>query len=379
MSNNNLESQNIESQNLETQEFKLNLGPQHPSTHGVYQAVLTLDGEYITEAENVIGYLHRGIEKMAESRTYTQIIPYTSRLDYLAAMLNNIGYVQAVEKLMGVEVPERAEYIRIIMGELQRIASHLVMVASMALDFNGFTPWMYAFTDRERNLDLFEMAGGSRLTTSYMRVGGVVRDLPDEFMQALTKLLKELPGRIKDFDDLVSGNEIFIGRTKNICPIDSATALDYGFTGPNLRASGVKFDLRKAIPDSFYSRFDFEVPVLQNGDCFDRYYIRMLEIYQSLRIVEQAVQAIPEGPVMAKLPKVIKPPKGEVLHQIEGAKGILGYYLVSDGSTKPSRFHIHAPSYVNIGVIPEASKGITIQDFVSFLASLDIVLGEIDR
>ncbi len=364
---------------FETQEFKLNLGPQHPSTHGVYQAVLTINGEYVSEAENVIGYLHRGIEKMCESRTYTKIIPYTSRLDYLASMLNNHGYVGAVEKLMGVEVPERAEYIRVIMCELQRIASHLVMVASMALDFNAFTAWMYAFADRERILDLFEMACGSRLTVSYMRIGGLSRDLPEEFMPALKKLLKELPGRIKDFDNLVSGNEIFTGRSKNICPIDAKKAIDYGFTGPNLRASGVQFDLRKASPYSIYDRFDFEIPVLHNGDCFDRYYIRMLEMYQSLRILEQAVESIPEGPVMAKVPKVIKPPKGEIYHQIEGSKGLLGYYIISDGSTKPSRVHIHGPSFVNIGVIPEIARGITIQDFVSLLASLDIVLGEIDR
>lgn len=364
---------------IETQHFKLNLGPQHPSTHGVYQAILTMDGEYIVNAENVIGYLHRGIEKLSEIRTYSQIMPYTSRLDYLASMLNNAGYVQAVEKLAGIEVPERAEYIRIIMSELQRIASHLVMVASMALDFNGFTAWMYAFTDRERILDLFEMACGLRLTTNYMRIGGVALDLPDEFMPALKKLLRELPGRIKDFDELISGNEIFIGRSKNICPIDAGKALDYGLTGPNLRASGVGFDLRKNSPGSFYSRFDFEVPVMKNGDCFDRYYIRMLEMYQSLRIIEQAMDSIPEGPVMAKVPKIIKPPKGEVYHQIEGSKGIIGYYIVSDGSAHPYRFHIHGPSFVNIGVIPEMSKGITIQNFVSLLASLDIVLGEIDR
>ena len=362
-----------------TQHFKLNFGPQHPSTHGVYQAILTMDGEYIVNAENVIGYLHRGIEKLSESRTYTQIIPYTSRLDYLASMLNNVGYVQTVEKLMDVQVPERAEYIRIIMSELQRIASHLVMVASMALDFNGFSAWMYAFTDREKILDLFEMACGSRLTVSYMRIGGVAHDLPEEFMPALKRLLKELPGRIKDFDDLITGNEIFIGRTKNICPINAAKALDYGFTGPNLRSSGIKFDLRKNSPGSLYNRFDFEVPVLKNGDCFDRYYIRMLEMHQSLRIIEQAVEGIPEGPVMAKVPKIIKPPKSEVFHQIEGSKGILGYYIVSDGNTNPYRFHIHGPSFVNIGVIPEMAKGITIQNFISLLASLDIVLGEIDR
>lgn len=364
---------------FETQEFKLNLGPQHPSTHGVYQAILTMDGEYIVKAENVIGYLHRGIEKLCESRTYTQIIPYTSRLDYLASMLNNLGYVQTVEKLMEIEIPERAEHIRVIMSELQRIASHQVMVASMALDFNAFTAWMYAFADREKIMDMFEMTCGQRLNVNYMRIGGVWRDLPDEFFPALNIFLKELPGRLDQFNNLVAGNEIFIGRSKNICRIDSEQAMDYGLTGPNLRASGVKFDLRKATPYSIYDRFDFDIPVLENGDCFDRFRIRMLEIDQSIRIIGQSVAAIQEGPVIAKVPKLIKPPKGEVYHQIEGAKGILGYYIESDGTAKPARLHIHGPSFVNIGIIPEIAKGITIQDFVSLLASFDIVLGEIDR
>lgn len=369
----------LNNENVKTEEITINLGPQHPSTHGVYRAVLKIDGEHIISAENVIGYLHRGIEKIAESRTYTQFTPYTSRLDYLAGMLNNVGYVQTVEKLMGVEIPERAEYLRVIMSELQRIASHLVMVSSMALDLNGFTAWMYAFTDREKILDLFEMVCGARLTTNYMRIGGVADDLPEEFIPRLKGLLKELPGRLKLFDDLVTGNEIFLARTRGIGAVSADMAVDYGFTGANLRASGVNFDLRKAVPYSIYDRFDFDVPVLKNGDSFDRYLIRMLEIRQSLRIIEQAVEALPDGPVMAKVPKVIKPPKGEVYHQIEGAKGLLGFYIVSDGGMKPYRLHIHAPSFVTIGIIPELAKGMTIQDFISFFASLDIVLGEIDR
>lgn len=366
-------------ENLVTQEFSLNLGPQHPSTHGLYRAVVTLDGEHIVNAENVVGYLHRGMEKLAETRTYKQFIPYTARLDYLAALLNNLGYVQTVEKLMGVEVPERAEYIRVIISELQRIASHQVMVASMALDLNGFTAWMYAFADREKILDLFEMVCGSRLTANYMCIGGVDDDLPPEFVPALKELLKELPGRLDDFDALVTGNEIFLGRTKGIGPISADTALEYGFTGPNLRASGVDFDLRKVRPYGIYDRFKFEVPVLKNGDCFDRYMVRMLEMRQSLRIIEQALEAMPEGPIVAKVPKVIKPPVGEVYHQIEGSKGLLGYHIVSDGGLMPSRLHIHGPSFVNVGIVPGIAKDISIQDFVSILASLDIVLGEIDR
>lgn len=364
---------------VKTEEITINLGPQHPSTHGVYRAVLKLDGEHIVSAENVIGYLHRGIEKLAETRTYTQFIPYTARLDYLAALLNNLGYVQSVEKLMEVEVPERADYLRVILTELQRIASHYVMVSSMALDLNGFTAWMYVFTDREKILDLFEMVCGARLTANYIRIGGVAADIPEEFIPKLKELLKELPERLNMLDELLTGNEIFLARTKNIGVVSQEEAIEYGFTGPNLRASGVNVDLRKAAPYSVYKNFDFEVPILKNGDSFDRYQIRILEIRQSLKIIEQAIDSLPEGPIKAKVPKLIKPQKGEIYHQIEGAKGLLGFYIVSDGSTKPYRLHIHAPSFVTIGIIPALAKGMTIQDFITFLASLDIVLGEIDR
>lgn len=369
----------INSENIRTQEFILNMGPQHPSTHGVYRAILTIDGEYISNVENVIGYLHRGMEKIAETRTYTQFIPYTDRMDYVSSMQNNLGYVQTVEKLMGLEIPERAEYIRVILCELQRIASHIVMVSSLALDLSGFSAWMYAFTDREKILDLLEMVSGARLTCNFMRIGGIADDLPEEFIPAVKELLKYLPPRLDMFDDLVTGNEIFIDRTKNVGKISSEKALEFGFTGPNLRASGVKFDLRKIKPYGIYDRFDFEVPVLENGDTFDRYNLRMLEMRQSLRIIEQALEGLPEGPINAKVPKVIKPPKGEVYHQIEGSKGILGYHIVSDGTTKPYRLHVHTPSFVNVGIIPEIGKGLIIQDFVVVLASIDIVLGEIDR
>lgn len=364
---------------FETEEYKINLGPQHPSTHGVFHAILTLNGEKIVQCENVVGYLHRGIEKIAETKTYKQFIPYTSRLDYLAALLNNWGYVMTVEKLMNIEVPERAEYIRVITGELQRIASHLVMLSSMVIDLNAVTAWMYAFTAREGILDLLEMVSGSRLTVNYFSIGGVDEDLPEEFLPKLKQVFGELQDRLGDFDMLVSGNEIFKGRTKDIGVISGEAALEYGITGPNLRASGVDYDLRKIAPYSVYDRFDFEVPVLKNGDTFDRYYIRILEIYQSMRIIEQAAEALPEGPIKAKVPKVIKPPVGEVYMQFEGAKGILGFYLVSDGSTKPYRLHLHAPSFVNIGILPELAKGLTVQDFIATLASVDIVLGEIDR
>jgi NADH-quinone oxidoreductase subunit D len=280
---------------------------------------------------------------------------------------------------MGIEVPERAEYIRIILGELQRIASHLVMISSMVIDLNAVTGWMYAFTAREGILNLLEMVTGSRLTISYFTVGGVTEDLPEEFVPAVRKVFGELQDRLGDFDTLITGNEIFQGRTKGIGIISPEQAVEYGLTGPNLRASGVNFDLRKKAAYGIYDRFDFDVPVLKNGDSFDRYYIHLLEIYQSIRIVEQALDTIPEGPVSAKVPKVIKPQKGESYCQIEGAKGLLGYYLVSDGGTNPYRLHVHGPSFVNIGIIPEISKGITVQDFIAALASLDFVLGEIDR
>lgn len=364
---------------VRTQEIKLNMGPQHPSTHGVYRAVLTLDGEYVVDVENVVGYLHRGMEKIAENRTYTQFIPYTDRMDYLAAMLNNWGYVSTVEKLMDIEVPERAEYIRVIMGELQRIASHLVFVGSLAIDLASSTGWAYTFRDRERILDLFEMVCGSRLTTNYYRIGGLAADLPNEFIPVLEQFLKDLPACFEEYDGLLTGNEIFQARLKGVGIIDLDTAINYGFTGPNLRASGLAFDLRKAKPYSVYDRFEFDIPTGKQGDCFDRYMVRMNEMRQSARIIQQALEGLPDGPVMAKVPKVIKPPRGEVYHQIEGAKGLLGFYLVSDGSKNPYRLHIHGPSFVNLGAFPEMAKGGNVQDAVATLASIDPVLGEVDR
>lgn len=364
---------------LRTEELTLNLGPQHPSTHGVYRAVLVLDGEYVQNMENVVGYLHRGMEKLAEARTYPQFLPYTDRLDYAAAMLNELGYVQAVEKLMGVEVPERAEYIRIIMAELQRIASHLVMIGSFALDLGGYTPWMYCFRDREKILDLFEMVAGSRMTPGYMRIGGVADDLNPEFLPELIKFMESMPASIEEYNNIVTGNEIFVARTKGVGILTADMALAYGVTGPNLRAAGVDYDLRKAAPYGIYEKFDFDIPVFQNGDSFERFVIRIEEMKQSLRILEQAVENLPEGPVQAKIPRVIRPPKGEVYHQIEGSKGSLGYYVVSDGSNKPYRVHIHGPSFVNLGALPEMCKGLMVQDVISTIASIDFILGEVDR
>lgn len=366
-------------ENLHTEEMTLNFGPQHPSTHGVYQAIFTLDGEHIVNVENVIGYLHRGMEKLAESRTYTQFIPYTDRLDYLSGMLNELGYVQAVEKLMGIKAPERAEYLRIIMAELQRIASHQVFLGSMALDLNGHTPWMYLFRDREKILDLFEMVCGSRMTTNYMRIGGVSYDLPKEFIPNLRNFLADMDKNFVEYERIITGNEIFLARTKGVGIINGERALAYGLTGPNLRASGINLDLRRDAPYGIYQRFKFKVIVGNSGDCYERWLMRIGEMEESVKIIKQALEQIQEGPVLAKVPRLIKPPQGDIYHQIEGSKGSLGYYLVSDGSDKPYRLHIHGPSFVNLGAFPEMASGSTIQDAVAILASLDPVLGEVDR
>lgn len=365
--------------NFETQEYKINLGPQHPSTHGVFRAVLTLNGEHIVKCENHIGYLHRGIEKLGEDRTYAQFAALTPRLDYLAGALNNWGYVIAVEKLMGIEVPERAEYLRVIVGELQRIASHLVCISSTSIDLNATTAWMYGFTAREYVLDLIEMVTGSRMTPNYYTIGGVMDDLPEGFAEALKNNLYEVKDRLNDIESMVLGNEIFQSRTKGVGVITQEKALEYSITGPNIRTSGIPFDLRKVAPYSVYEKFDFEVPVLKNGDSYDRFTIRVAEIRESIKIIEQAMASLPEGPITAKVPRIIKPPVGEAYGQIESAKGILGYYIVSDGSTKPYRIHVHSPSFVNIGIFPEIAVGQTVQDFIATLASFDICLGEIDR
>ena len=366
---------------LKTEQFTLNMGPQHPATHGVFRLILHLDGETVVKAEPVVGYLHRGIEKLAETRTYTQVIPYTDRLDYLASMLNNLGYVQAVEKLMGIEVPERAEYIRVIVSEMSRLASHLLGTGAYVLDLGGFTGFLYTFRERERLMDILEMVSGSRMTFNFMRIGGVAADFPDEFYPAIEKFLQDFPACIEEYDGLITGNEIFQARTKGVGVLPAETAIKYSFSGPTLRASGVNYDLRKSRPYSIYDRFDFDVPVGQNGDCFDRYYCRILEMRQSQRIIEQALKQLkelPPGPVVAKVPKVIKPPKGDAYHEIEGAKGILGFYVVSDGSTNPYRVHFRRPSFINLALIDEMCRGWKVADVVAILGSIDIVLGEVD-
>ncbi len=363
---------------LRTEEIQINIGPQHPSTHGVFRMLANLDGEVVTKLESKVGYLHRGMEKLAESRTYPQFIPYTDRLDYLAAIAANIGYVQTVEKLMGVEVPERAEYLRVIFFELQRIASHLIAAGTNSSDLGGMTPFLYAMADRERILDMFEMTIGGRLTVNLPRIGGIIEP-PEEFWPALKKFIDDLPGMIDEFNGIITGNEIFQARTKGVGILSKELAEGLSITGPVLRASGAKWDVRKNAPYSIYDRFDFEVPTGENGDCFDRFYVRIREMEESGKIIRQAMKDIPEGPTFAKVAKVVKPPAGEIFHRVEGVRGEIAYYLVSDGSTKPYRLRLRGGSFINIQMLHHVVPGWKFADLIAILASLDIVLPECDR
>jgi len=361
-----------------TEELLLNMGPQHPSMHGLFRMVVNLEGETVTKIDPKIGYLHRGMEKLAESRTYAQFIPYTDRLDYLASPHNNWAYVQTVEKLMGVEIPERAEYLRVIFGELARIASHQVCIASTALDMAGWSAWSYAFRDRERICDMYEMTAGSRLTVNIMRIGGIMEP-PAEFWPALKSFLDDTPEMLEEYNGIFFGNEIAQGRLKSVGILSKELAENLSITGLVLRASGVNYDVRKAEPYSIYDRFDFKVPVRYGCDSYDRTIIRMDEIVESIKIIKQAVRDIPEGPNMAKVPKVIKPPVGEVYHRVENPKGELGFYIVSDGTTKPARLRIRPATFINLQMLPIVSLGWKIQDVVAIFATLDAVLGEVDK
>lgn len=365
---------------IKTDLYTINIGPQHPSTHGGLHVEAVMDGEIVRDAIIHLGYVHRSVEKIAEARTYTQFIPYTSRLDYLASHLPTLGYVQAVEKMTGVEVPERAEYIRIIMAELSRIASHLLFVGSLAIDLGATTGLIYCLRDRERIMDMFEMTSGQRLIASYMRIGGVSDDLPEEFYPAVQSFINDLPKMIKEYNGLISGNEILQARCKGIGVLKPDDALAYGVTGPNLRASGIKYDLRKEDPYGIYDRFDFDVPIGDNGDCMDRLMVRIEEIEQSGKIIGQALKQMPGGEVRGKVAKVLKAEKDkEIYHRIESAKGELGFYLLGDGTEKPYRTHVRAPSFVNLMVLPLISRGGKLQDIIANIATLDPVLGESDR
>lgn len=364
----------------QSEPFVINIGPQHPSTHGVFRMRLTLDGERILDADMVVGYLHRSLEKLAEERTWTQNIPFTDRMDYLSAMSNNLGYVLAVEKLLGLEVPERAQYLRVIFAELQRIASHAMALGTYINDCGAWqTPLMWMFREREKILDLFEMTCGARITTNYMRIGGVAFDVPEEFYPALQALLDELPARFDEYEALLMDNEILHVRSKGIGVIPKEMAINAGLSGPMLRASGVAWDVRKADPYCIYDRFDFEIPVGYNGDCWDRFLVRMAELRESHKILVQAFRDLPKGPVKFEVPVTIRPPEGEAYARIESPRGELGYYVVSDGGPTPWRFHVRSPALINLSCLKEMVVGATVADAIVAFGSIDIVLGEVDR
>ncbi len=365
---------------IKTEPFVLNIGPVHPSTHGVFRMRATLDGEVVVDIEPIFGYLHRGIEKLAEERTYTGVIPLTDRLDYLASMSNNLAYVLAVEKLVGIKVPERAEYLRVIMAELQRIANHLIATGSFFNDCGAYyTPFLQMYREREKIVDLFEMVCGQRLTYNYMRVGGVSQDIPEEFLPALSRFLEQMPRYVDEFDRFLKENEILLARSKGVGILTKEKAINCSITGPVLRASGVKWDLRKTDPYSIYDRFEFDIPTGSAGDCYDRYRVRIEEMRQSLRIIEQAVKQLPSGPVRADVLHLIRPPVGETYAHIESPKGELAFYLVSDNSIAPYRCHIRPTSLLNLSAIREMVIGWKIADLIIIFGSIDICLGEVDR
>jgi len=389
-----------------TETMMLNMGPQHPATHGVLRIVLHLDGEMVVKAVPYIGYLHRGIEKLCEHITYQQCLPYTDRMDYLASICNNIGYILTVEKLLGIqdEIPQRAKVTEVILFELGRIESHLVGIGTNALDLGAMSAFLYCFKERERIYEILETVCGARLTTSYPRVGGLPLDLPDDFEEVVRNFLKAFPKTMKEVDNLLTRNKIWIERTKGIAVISAEHGIDLGLTGPALRGSGVPYDVRKATPYLGYENYDFEVPVANEGDAYSRFLCRMEEMNQSLKIIQQAIDNLPDGPYIADLPDIVlpekeltytkmeslirhfvivyegfKPPPGEVQHAVENPKGELSYYLISDGSGKPYRMRVRGPSFVNMQALSKMVEGSLVADVIAAIGSLDIVLGEIDR
>ena len=367
---------------MNTDRIVVNMGPQHPSTHGVFRAAITLDGETIVGLKPVVGYLHRNHDKIGERNTFLQNMPYTDRLDYFNSMSNNLGYAIAVEKLMNIPVAERADYIRVIMAELSRIQNHLVFIGMLLNDLGAmYTPALYAFEERELILDIFEAVAGSRMMCNYLRFGGVVRDVPPYVMQKIKDLVFDrLPAKTDEMDRLLSENEVLVSRLKDVRVVDAETAIKYSVTGPVLRAAGVPYDLRRADPYSVYDRFDFDVAVRPNGDMYDNYAIRIDEIRQSLRILQQAVKQIPDGPINSQKPQYqVRVPAGESYGRIESPKGELAFYVVSNGKPNPWRYHVRPASFVNITCLEEMCVGTKIADFVALLGMLDIVMGELDR
>jgi len=362
----------------------VNIGPQHPSTHGVLRLRALLDGEVIIDLEPVFGYLHSSMEKLAELRTYTQAITLTDRMDYLAAMSNNLAACLAIEKLADIPVPERALYLRLIMVELQRIASHCMFLGTYPNECGAWsTPWMYSFRDREKILDMFEMCCGQRLTYNYIRPGGVAQDVPPEFAIALRVFLKDMPSRVAEYEELLVENEILIARSKHIGILSREQAINASASGPVLRGSGVLWDIRKADPYLIYDRYDFDVPVGEIGDCWDRFWVRMEEIKESLRILQQCFEEfveLPPGPYRTPVDWVFHPPAGrEIYSRIESPRGELGYYLVSDGGANPYRFRVRGPSQINLTALKDMTVGHKVADAIAILGSIDIVMGEVDR
>jgi len=363
-----------------TEELVVNIGPSHPSTHGVCRVIVHLDGEVVTSAEPVIGHLHRGIEKMAENRTYLQVVPLTDRLDYVGSMYANWAYCRAVERLAGIRVPERAEFIRVIVCELQRIASHMMGIGSSGADTGAFTAFMYAFAQREKVVDLFEALSGSRLTYNYVRPGGVAADLPEGWIEQCRAFIAQHPASMLELDRLLFGNVIARARLKGIGVLDPTDAVAWGATGPTARGSGVSWDLRRDDPYSVYPLFDFDVPLGENGDCYDRARVRLWECVESCRIIGQALDAIEPGPIHAAgLPRLLAPRPGDAYDHIESARGSLGVYLVSDGSPRPYRMKVRSPAFCNLALLPMLAEGHTLSDLVVILGSLDPVFGEVDR
>jgi NADH-quinone oxidoreductase subunit D len=361
-------------------EMTLNMGPQHPSTHGVFRLIMQLDGETVVGVKPVMGYLHRSTEKLGEARTYVQGVTLTDRMDYLSPMTTNWAYAMAIERLAGLEVPERAQYIRVIVSELSRIASHQVAIGTFGADVGTwFTPLVYCFREREEILDLFMLCAGVRMNPSYIRHGGVARDLSDEFLARCQAFIDKMPAKIDEYETLLTKNEIFMVRTKGIGMLPPELCKDYSVTGPIARASGVAYDVRRAEPYGIYDRFDYQIPVRFGGDAYDRYLVRVQEMRESVKIVRQALRDIPQGDIRGRMPKILRPPKGEAYARIEGPKGEIGFYLISDGSTSPYRYKVRAPSYINLTVLSQLTIGHKVADAVVILGSFDIVMGEVDR
>jgi NADH-quinone oxidoreductase subunit D len=389
---------------IKTRTMILNMGPQHPATHGVLRLIMELDGETVVKCTPEVGYLHTGIEKTAENKTYYQALPLTDRMDYLAPMLNNLCYCLAVEKLLDLEVPPKAQWARVMLAELTRLASHLVWLGTHAMDIGAMSMFMYCFREREKILEIYETFGGQRMMSSYIRFGGLYEDLPLESDRMVNEILDTFPDKINDYENLLTTNRIWLNRTRGVGVISAEEAIACGLSGPNIRGSGVKWDVRKANPYSSYEKFDFEIPVGENGDVYDRYLVRLEEMRQSLKIIRQALEGMPAGAFINQNSKYLlppreeiftsmealihhfkvvvdgfRPPAGEVFQSIETGKGELGFYLVSDGSEKPYRWRVRAPSFVNVSALPKLVEGRLMADVVASIGSIDIVLGEIDR